>query len=301
MPNSRRDGGRDLEQELRDFGSHLEYPPTPDLARTARLRLEAEVDENAARTARGGRFWLPALSPRWAVAAMFMIVLAVPALSPNARDALSGLFLAGGAVFYESGAARSGGEAGGAGEDKIMSGQAGTQNAPSAAEEAMPESASGGQADSGGTPTGLGEQITLQEARSRTGDAPLLLPRTKILGPPDEVYAAGPRGTGGAALVYRARFGLPPIGGTEIGLVLTELPGGLASSYLGATPEAALEAVSVGNMRGYWVPGGRGLPETTGRTKPPGGVLLWKQGGRALRLESNLAREEAIRIAESVR
>jgi hypothetical protein len=128
------------------------------------------------------------------------------------------------------------------------------------------------------------------------------LPRTPILGAPDEAYAAGPPDSGGLALIYRTRFGLPPIGKSGIGLILTELPSGLGSAYLGDEPDTVrLQRVRVGTERGYWVPGGRALPETAAETAPPGGVLLWDRDERALRLESNLGKKEAIRIAESVR
>ena len=314
MPDSRRDNGWDLEQELRDLGPHLEYPPTPDLARAARLRLEAE-DE--ARENRRGLFWLPVLSPRWAVAAMFVIVLAVPALSPDARDALSGLFVTGGASSGAGGgAAGAGGKATGAEADKVMSGQAESQAAPSEAQD-IPQSAAGGQPESdqaaSGFPargSGIGEaslgfttkRITLQKARSRAGDAQILLPRAPMLGDPDEVYAAAPSDAGGVTLVYRARSGLPPIGETGIGLILTELPSGLGSVYLGEKPETVrLETVQFDDGPGYWVPGGRGLPKTAAGTAPPNGVLLWNRDGRALRMESALSRAEAVRIAESVR
>jgi hypothetical protein len=33
----------------------------------------------------------------------------------------------------------------------------------------------------------------------------------------------------------------------------------------------------------------------------PGSVLLWEQGGLALRLEADISKQEAIHIAESVR
>jgi len=245
---------------------------------------------------------------------MVVIVLTVPALSPNARNALSGLFVAGG-TSYGGGAARSGGEAGSAGEDKVMSGQAGSQDAPSAAEEAVPESASGGQADfpeSGGSEAAtasFAERITLREARVRAGaDRPLLLPETPVAGRPDEVYDAKMSYGSALGFVYRARPGLPPVGNTGIGIVLTETPGDLGATYLRDIPgNRTLEEVEVGGDPGYWIREARLDPLTSGLTasgrtgRPQAGVLLWNRDGLALRLESNLTREEAMRIAESVR
>ena len=57
--------------------------------------------------------------------------------------------------------------------------------------------------------------------------------------------------------------------------------------------------MSVGGGSGYWSSGGR-LPSAMD-LRLPGPVLLWEQGGVALRLEADVQKEQAIRIAESVR
>jgi len=346
------DRERDLERELRDLGSHIEYPPTPGLARAARQRLEAE-DE--ARANRRGRFWLPALSPRWAVAAMFVIVLAVPVLSPAARDTLSGMFVTGGASSGAGGAAAGGGasesadrpssdgeaqrdtpmsagapeaqqESGGAGSsvpESAGGGQAGSLEASaSAAAEDMPESG-GGQPESGGS-CSLGppamvlsdgaERITLREAQARAAGAncPLLLPRKPAGVRPNAVYKTWIPVGEGFSLVYKASPGLPAARDTEIGMVLTQFPGDIESTFLRTIPKPKkkfVEEVNVGNGRGYWVTEVHLDPVSSGRTplgkhgrpRPRVNVLLWEQEGLSLRLESKLTREEAIRIAESVR
>ncbi|MDQ3567718.1 MAG: DUF4367 domain-containing protein [Actinomycetota bacterium] len=331
MPDSGPGSERDLERELRDLGSHIEYPQTPGLARAARQRLEAEANEHEERTARRGRFWLPALSPRWAVAAMFVIVLAIPVLSPAARQSLSGLFIVGDGA--SSGPAQSvedaaAGDAAGKSEPRDMvAGEPEAQQASAGAEEVIPESASGGQAATGEQATSDGQmrclhcgdniekyakRITLREARTRGRDGrPVLLPWATTSDKPDAVYRVeSPSGTGrtGLAFLYQARPELPAFGNTEVGMVLTELPGDLGSTYLRGGPNKALfEAVNVGGRRGYWspqwpaywVPGLRRGPSSM--PSPTESVLLWEQEGISLRLESNLTREQAIRIAESVR
>ena len=257
---------RELERELGELGSRIEYPPTPDLARAARRRLEEEE-----RTPRRGGFGLPTLSARWAAAAALLLFLAVPLLSPATRETFSGPFVAGPAA--------DGGKPQGV---AVESG------------DGAPRPSSPGRAES----------ITLREARARAGDgAPVLLPRAKELGEPDEVYALGRPSRGGVALVYRSRPGLPPLGDTGIGLVLTELTGDLESTYLEeAGSMKGFEEVSVGGGRRYWVPGGHRLAPPDGRTwRPRAGVLLWEREGRALRLEADLPKKEAIRIAESTR
>jgi hypothetical protein len=311
------DRERDLEMELRELGPRLDYPPTPDIATTVRQRLE---EGNERRPARPG--WLTALSPRWA-AAVLVLLLAVPIFSPAVRDALSGLFVAGEGT---GGAAQSGVEDGGeAGDDAagraypeapIMQEHTGSDLPASASsasssgsessddQQAIMEDTGGDLTGSGGQPQaqgalgqdlGLGERVTLQEARARAGKVFVPLE----IGKPDAVYATGREGV---VLVYRARSDLPPLGNTGLGLILTELPGNVRSaSFLeGPRPHAGAEAVGVDGGRGYWVPkGGSADPDRSGGSYA--NVLLWEREGRALRIESNLSRGEAIRIAESVR
>ncbi len=257
---------RDLERELGELGSRIEYPPTPDLAGAVLRRLE-EGD----RTPRRRGFGLPDLSARWAAAAALLLFLAVPLLSPATRETFSGPFVAGPAADGDK-----------------------PQGVAVESGDGAPRPSSPGRAES----------ITLREARARAGDgAPVLLPRAKELGEPDEVYALGRPSRGGVALVYRSRPGLPPLGGTEIGLVLTELPGDLESTYLEeAVSMRGFEEVRVGGGGGYWIPDGRRLARPDHRTwRPRAGVLLWEREGRALRLEADLPEVEAIRIAESTR
>ena len=258
---------RELERELRELGTLIDYPPTPDVAYAARNLLDEE-------DSRPQRFRMPFPRMRWAaVAAAFVLVVAVPALSPSLRTTVSDWFVA---EHFQS----PGGPAVDAGSSERQS-EAG---APAAG------------VSKSGTSPGLapqfsGEQISLREARARM-DGALLLPRTTKLGKPEEIYAGGPSRKNGLRLVYRE--GLPPLGDTGISLVLTEVPGALRPAYLRGktTVEADLERVSVDGGPGYWSAAGHRLP---------GHVLLWEQGGVALRLEADVQKEQAIRIAESVR
>jgi Domain of unknown function (DUF4367) len=272
---------RELERELRELGSHIEYPPTPDLARAVRRSLD---EDGTARPTRSRRFWSSLPSLRWAVAATaFLLIVAVPTLSPAMRATVTGWFEAGQT-------AGSGQAAGGSREVPAAESGGDAALAPSA----------GGPRPSG---EGFGERISLREARSGVVAGELLLPET--LGKPDEVYAGKPPDEEGVTLVYGARSGLPPLGNTGIGLVLTEVPGGVESAYFpeGERPEAGLQRVQVGGKPGYWVPAGRGVPSPIGRSEARlhGSILLWEQEGVALRLEAEIPKQEAIRIAESVR
>ena len=256
---------RELERELRELGAIIHYPPTPDVARAARNVLEEEANDQPRRF-RGA---FPAM--RWAAVAVFVLVVAVPTLSPGLRATISDWFVA----EYNQSAT---GPAVDAGSPERQS-EAG---APATGESKSEESQA---------PRFSGERITLREARARMEGA-LLLPRTPKLGKPDEIYALGTSRKDGVVLIYRD--GLPPLGDTGLSLVLTETPGDMEPAYLRGktTIGSELERVSVNGGPGYWRSAGYRLP---------GNVLLWKQGGVALRLQANVQKEQAIRIAESVR
>jgi hypothetical protein len=292
MPdNSGRRYEEEFERELRELGSHVEYPPTPDLARAVRRRLD---QEGAERPAHSRINWPPFASLRWAAAAAaFLLIVAVPALSPTLRATVAG--------WFEAGQTASSGQRAG-GREAAQAPSAGKPaKDASLAESASPESAGSRPLGEG---LGLGERITLREARTRVGADELLLPGMPKLGEPDEVYTGGPSQRGGVVLVYRARSGLPPLADTGVGLVLTELPGEVESAYLadGAPTGAGIEEASVAGGRGYWVAAGPRHSSQVDRTDDlPGSVLFWERGGLALRLEADISKQEAIRIAESVR
>jgi Domain of unknown function (DUF4367) len=256
---------RELERELKELGALIDYPPTPDVAHAARNLLDEEDGQPQ-------RFRMAFPTMRWAaVAAAFVLVVAVPTLSPSLRATVSDWFVAedfhsARAPALDAGSSEKQSEAPAAGVSK-------SDTSPALA------------------PRFSGERISLREARARM-DGALLLPRTTKLGEPDEIYAAGTSRKKDVTLVYKG--GLPPLGDTGISLVLTEVPGDLEPAYLRGktTLRSELERVSVDGGPGYWSAAGHRLP---------GYVLLWEQGGVALRLEADVQKEQAIRIAESVR
>ena len=257
---------RELERELRELGSLIDYPPTPNVARAARNVLDEAANEQSRRLRRA----FPTM--RWAaVAAAFVLVVAVPTLSPGLRATVSDWF--GAATFYQS----TGVDAGSPERES----EAGAPPAGVSKSGTSPALA----------PQFSGERISLREARARM-DGALLLPRTPKLGKPEEIYTVGTASKEGVMLVYK--YGLPPLGDTGIHLVLTEVPGDLEPAYLTGrtTAGSKFDRVSVDGNPGYWRSAGNRLP---------GQTLLWEQGGVALRLEANVKKEQAIRIAESAR
>jgi hypothetical protein len=256
---------RELERELRELGSLIDYPPTPNVARAARNVLDEAANEQSRRLRRA----FPTM--RWAaVAAAFVLVVAVPTLSPGLRATVSDWFLA--EDFQSTGVD--------AGSPERQS-EAGAPAAGVSKSATTPAQA----------PQFSGERISVREAQARM-DGTLILPRTPELGKPEEIYTVGTASKEGVMLVYK--YGLPPLGDTGIHLVLTEVPGDLEPAYLTGrtTAGSKFDRVSVDGNTGYWRSAGNRLP---------GQTLLWEQGGVVLRLEANVKKEQAIRIAESAR
>ena len=79
---------RDLDRELRDLGPRIEYPPTPDLARSVGDRLEAENGAAGSQPRTRPHLW-------WIAAAALVLLAAVPVFSLALRET-GGAFSAGG-------------------------------------------------------------------------------------------------------------------------------------------------------------------------------------------------------------
>ena len=313
MPDKEHDDN--LEEELRDLRPRIEYPPTPDVARAVRRRLDAETSRRG-----GPNIWSRMLSgPGWAAAAAVAILISLIAFSPAMRSTVSDSA----SSFGSSGGG--GGAAGGVAEEDASAGDPSAPSSEYAVEESVGpgrQGASGGGGASaagagmppGGT-LGLGERLSTPEARARVGD--LLVPGEVLeelaVGSEDYVCAedgvmcvAGGASEGdGVVLVFRPGRGLAPVGNTDVGLVLVETPGGMDGAYdvparraSGARPEE----VAVGGGRGFWFPDGRLLRPQPGEVGSlPGGALLWVRGDVALLMRADVTKEEAVRIAETVR
>ncbi len=282
MPdNEHNDREAGLEEELRELGRSIEYPPAPDISRAVRSRIEGEERSS-------GGLWPRLPSAKWAAAAAVVVVMASPFFSPAFRDAVSNLLVSGpmsggaggaGGVVSESAESRDGPPdsarpMGEAGESAPSDGAGLPDSASSAgvAEDAadLPESAVGGGVEEDvPTPGGVSwERISPEEARQRAGaDIPFLPP----LGEPASIRTSGPDGF---ALVY----------GTDPTVALTARPGEVEAVFPAATrPDT--EDATVDGERGYW---------------RSSGVLFWERGGVALRLQSDLPKDEAVRLAESI-
>jgi hypothetical protein len=145
-------------------------------------------------------------------------------------------------------------------------------------------------------PLRLGEPLTLAEAQSRV---PFRLLQPAALGTPSEVYFDPVPGGGQVALVYRG-----PI-------LFTQFQAGLEPGFFakGLGPDTHIELLTVNGGRAFWIEGRPHLfyyRDRDGQIRDEsvrlaGNVLLWEQASLTLRLEANVPKDEAVRIASSVR
>jgi len=272
----------DLERALADLGASLQFPPTPDLAGAVTVRLEEGPARAPARPRPGPsrRRWWAGLTGwrRLAAAGLAVVLLAAAVLvaSPGTREA----------VARRLGLRGIGVRIGGPPPPTVTT-TPGTR-----------------------LDLGLGERVRLEEARRRV-DFPVLVPAAAGFDRPDAVFVDETVPAGGRVdLVYRARPGLPASSFTDAGLLITEFRGQPTPEFLKkVTVMGMVQEVTVGGQPGYWFSGephfftyqdARGnLREE--QTRLAGNTLIWQRGDLTLRLEGELSREAALRIAESMR
>lgn len=147
-----------------------------------------------------------------------------------------------------------------------------------------------------GAPLRLGRPVTPAEASSVAG-FDLLVPAR--LGPPDETWLDATGAVPVVTLLYRAG----PVLLAELRAPLDDAT--VVSKFVG--PGATVEEVTVAGGRGLWLEGVHEVAyrDPDGRVRVDrlrlaDRVLLWERGDVTLRLEADLPRDEAIRVAESV-
>jgi hypothetical protein len=145
----------------------------------------------------------------------------------------------------------------------------------------------------------LGHPASLGEAELEAG-FPARIPTE--LGPPDRVWVdRAPHAR--IALAWSATDALPPIDGLPWGAVLYGFRGDAAqASKLLWSEGTTLSVTKVNGQEAYWIEGEHELDLITGdgtvtRYRVTGNVLVWKTGNVVWRLETELRRSEAVRIA----
>jgi hypothetical protein len=150
----------------------------------------------------------------------------------------------------------------------------------------------------------LGEAVTLEHARRRF---PVLVP--SAVGDPDAVYLT--EHPVRVDLVYRERPGLPSSSNTGVGLLVTEFHA-VAEPLIEKTVGAGstVERLTVGGDPAFFIFGADHgfayIPQDGSGTFEPqrlaGNTLLVERSdGVLLRIEGDLDRDEAVRLAESAR
>jgi hypothetical protein len=158
---------------------------------------------------------------------------------------------------------------------------------------------------------GLGEQLDLDDPVSLNERAGFHvgLPEDPGLGPPDTAWIDDRKG-GQVTLLWATGKDLPATSERDIGLLLGQFRGTVDTGFFNKVISGGtvVEPVRVAGNRGYWL---SGEPHVFFWEGPDGfvddarrwvgDVLLWADGAITYRLETSLGRDEAIRIAESIR
>jgi hypothetical protein len=160
-----------------------------------------------------------------------------------------------------------------------------------------------------GSGLALGDPVTLEQARRRAG-FPVRVPAA--MGRPDAVYfyddpATGPR----VDMVYRGGPGLPVSSNTGVGLLVTEFPA-VASPVIEKAigSGAKIERLRVGGDPAFFLSGAEHgfayAPHghdigVEGQRLAGNTLLVDRSDGVLLRVEGEISRERAVRIALSAR
>ena len=151
----------------------------------------------------------------------------------------------------------------------------------------------------------LGDRVTLQQARESVPFT-VRVPGDAALGSPTEVYL---RVGGVVSFVYPASPTLPPARETQIGMILTQFSGNPSQAIdklLNSGTE--VERLEIGGEEALWITGEEHFVffvDPQGRfVDVPGHIagnaLVWLHDGVTLRLEANVTKAEALRIARSI-
>ena len=263
---------QELDATLAALGERLAYPQPTRVADVVRARL---------REPRTGRWWDALRSPRYAfvpaLATLAVMLLVVVLATPGARAAATEVLHAWGIDIFRG---------------------------PPIATPAV----------TAAPRAGLGDLTTLADARLRA-DFTLRVPTDPRLGTPDEVYRGLADATGShqrITLVYAQRSGIPLSHEPGVSALVVEFRGRPDEQLIGgkgAGPDTKIESLTVNGGRGLWLEGAPHLffyrdPAGTISTETlrlAGNTLIWEQDGVTFRLEAQVSREDALRIAASFR
>lgn len=267
----------------------VDFPFTPDIAGTVRVRLEATVPQPRRLPERTRPRSHIRRSAVLAIAAMLVLAAAVAAV-------VLGI---GGIRF------------------RFVEQISTPPSAASPSASARTATAGSAAATPGGTRLGaslaLGRAVAAADVPPLIRFTPLAPPMLAGLGNPDAVYVSERPDGGMVSYVYGARPGYPETApGSGIGLLITQFRADLRSEYFqkllgrGTT----LVQTRVNGRPGYFLSGELHsfLYQPTGDLEPGeesfrlvGNALLWTQSDLTLRMEGDLTLDEALAVAASIR
>ena len=164
--------------------------------------------------------------------------------------------------------------------------------------------------ESGATFEAVAGRITLADAERSAGFYVAVPDYPEGLGEPDEVYVQDLESGKQVVLVYRVKPGVepPPDGGDTLFTLFQFKIKGLFRKFI--APATRAEQFSVSGAETLWL---EGTSHTLQYLDPDGGIraelertvigntLAWEIGDVTYRLETSLSREEAIKVAGSLR
>lgn len=263
---------------LADLGTAIAWPPAPDL-RTAVLARIAEP--------RRVPWWRAFASPRYgfapAIVTIAIALLAVLAFSPEARATATDILRLRGVEIFR-----------------------GPVPSPSPTPSRSP-----GAVPSPVDPSSLGLRVGLADAQQRA-EFLVRVPSDPQLGTADAIYVRPVEGSVAVSFAYGPRPGIPTSAQTGLAALVTEFGGHLEPAVLGKVvgQGTTIEQLTVNGGAGAWLQGAphqvffttnRGNSFVTDTLRLAGNTLIWEQGGVVMRLEAQVDKATALRIAESLR
>lgn len=153
----------------------------------------------------------------------------------------------------------------------------------------------------------LGNEVTEEEA-AEMASFPLLFPVAAEVGEPDGVYFSDFPPGGAVHLVWESDRSLPAAGETGVGLLYSQFEPDAPLVFIKSLPpEVEAHPVTVRGNQGFWIEGAPHIifyEDETGsheRARLAANVLAWEEGGVTHRIETTLALDDALRLAESLR
>ena len=271
-----------LAAALADIGSTIAWPQAPDVRGRVLARIESAP--------RRSPWWRAAWSPRYgfapALITLAIALLTVLAVSPAARATATEILRLRGIEIFRG---------------------------PVPTPSPTPSRSPGAVVTPNPFPSaGLGALVSLEEAKARAG-YPVLVPADPLLGVPDEVYLRAVPNSTAVSFVYKTRAGIPVSPEAGVAAILTEFAGATVDErFFGKVIDQGtkVESVTVNGQPAYWITGTPhffyysygGPNEIQQETlRLAGNTLIWTDGKLLMRLEAQVDKATALRIAASLR